>query len=124
MSTSLPPISFIQPSRNTDRTYERVEVPFDNILHFKAEQKYVIATALNGREYTLDVPLKELAATYGEHVVLSHRAHLVVVKHIESVKWSRSDDAGVVRLSNGETVPVSRRNHKIAIAASRRASNN
>ncbi len=119
MTNLSPPISFIRAGRGTERAYERVEVPFSEMLHFHADQKYVTATSIDGHEYTIDTPLKELAATYGDKVVMPHRAYLVVSEHIDSVMWSHRENKGVVRLQNGSTLPVSRRCRKAATAVSR-----
>jgi len=91
------------------RVGERMKlVPLQEILYFRADQKYV-AVVHPGGEMLIDEPLKALEEEFGEHFVRIHRSLLVSLEKLNALD---RDPAGQyqVRLRGLDApLPVSRR---------------
>ena len=83
-------------------------VPIEDVLYFRADQKYVTARHTGG-EVLLEESLKALEDEFGERLLRIHRSTLVAKPHVDGLE--KSDD-GICRLhlrGCGETLEVSRR---------------
>ncbi|MCQ9422695.1 LytTR family transcriptional regulator [Pseudomonas sp. LJDD11] len=87
-----------------------IRVPFADITHFKAEQKYVVAYHVGG-QLLLDTPLIELERVYGERLVRTHRSALVArdrLIHFQNERPSIRESAYVLLRGLAEPIAVSR----------------
>lgn len=83
-------------------------IPVEDILYFRAEQKYVTVRHSNGTDL-IDEPLKDLAEEFDSEFCRIHRSTLVALRHVESVERDRNGHL-VARLRGcDETLSVSRR---------------
>ncbi|KZX85461.1 hypothetical protein A3715_03825 [Oleiphilus sp. HI0009] len=82
------------------------KIDLDDILLFKADQKYVNVIHKQG-ETLSNQTLKELEELY-PHFIRVHRSTLVNTKHLRKLKKSASG-THIIELSNGLTTEVSRR---------------
>lgn len=98
-----------------------LRVPLTELLYLKAELKYVTLCSTRG-QWLLDEPLAELAQRLGDGVLRVHRNALVARTAVRALERAAgaaggpggagsadADDTWVVRLVNGETLAVSRR---------------
>jgi two-component system, LytTR family, response regulator AlgR len=94
-----------------------LRVPQAELLYLKAEQKYVTLRTAQG-QWLLDEPLADLAQRLGAGFLRVHRNALVARSAVRALERTApgspaepgaADDGWVVRLANGETLAVSRR---------------
>ena len=81
-------------------------IPVKDIRYFRAELKYVTVRHLRGED-VIDEPLKSLEDEFAHDFVRIHRSILVSLQHVDALE--RRLDGYVLRLRDGETLPVSRR---------------
>jgi len=81
-------------------------IPVGSIFYFRAEQKYVTVRHAEG-EHLIDESLIRLEEEFADAFVRAHRSLLVAIDHIDALE--RGNDGYALRLRNGETLPVSRR---------------
>lgn len=81
------------------------QVPLDDVIYFKAEEKYVLVKT-EKKEFLISDSLLNLERQFS-HFLKIHRAYLVNSKYI--VKFLKRDSSTVVFLKNQEYLPVSRR---------------
>ena len=91
-----------------------LRVPQAEVVYLKAELKYV-TLCCQGGQWLLDEPLADLAQRLGDGFLRVHRNALVARAAVRALERAPSstpgeaDEAWVVRLVNGETLAVSRR---------------
>ena len=92
-----------------------LRVPAAEVLYLKAELKYVTLCG-SGGQWLLDEPLADLERRLGDGFLRVHRNALVARTAVRALERSAaaagggdSDDGWVVRLANGDTLAVSRR---------------
>ena len=91
-----------------------LRVPQAEVVYLKAEQKYVTLRTAKG-QWLLDEPLADLAQRLGQRFLRVHRNALVARSAVRALERAHAhgagegDDSWVVRLSNGESLAVSRR---------------
>lgn len=83
-------------------------LPVDDILYFKAEQKYVSAISEEG-ELILDESLKTLEAEFEEQFIRIHRNTLVASQCIRSLEKDADGNCKILLKDYAEALPVSRR---------------
>lgn len=81
------------------------QVPLEDVIYFKAEEKYVLVKT-EKKEFLISDSLLNLERQFN-HFLKIHRAYLVNSKYI--VKFLKRDSSTVVFLKNQEYLPVSRR---------------
>ena len=97
-----------------------LRLPVPELLYLKAELKYVTLCSSTGgvvNKWLLDEPLADLAQRLGPGFLRVHRNALVALWAVRALERSTTlpgdsddaDDSWVVRLANGETLAVSRR---------------
>ncbi len=92
-----------------------LRVPLPEVVYLKAELKYVTLRSTQG-QWLLDEPLADLAQRLGGGFLRVHRNALVARAAVRTLERApaaatgqEADDSWVVRLANGETLAVSRR---------------
>ncbi len=88
-----------------------IRVPVENITHFKADNKYVIAHHVDG-QLLLDAPLIELEQVYGDRFIRVHHNALVSrdrLQGFQKKKLYSHAPATVLLVGTAEPVGVSRR---------------
>lgn len=80
----------------------------DDISHFRADQKYVVAYC-RGRERVVDESLKALEQEFAPRFLRIHRNCLVSVSYIEAVQRTRTGQSQVRLRGIDEPLTVSRR---------------
>ena len=87
---------------------ELVLVPIEDILYFRADQKYVTVRHVNGEDL-IDESLKSLEEEFEPDFVRIHRSTLAALKHMKSIE--RDDDGAqyVLLRGDGGRLQVSRR---------------
>lgn len=91
-------------------------VPVDDVTHFRADSKYVVAHHAGG-ELLLDEPLHALETRFGERFVRIHRGTLVSAKHLKAICPQRDGCALAMVEGVSEPLTVSRRHRRSAITA-------
>ena len=87
---------------------ELVLIPVEDVLYFRADQKYVTVRHVNGEDL-IDESLKSLEDEFEPDFARIHRSTLAALKHMKSVERDE-DGAQYVQLrGDGERLPVSRR---------------
>ena len=90
-------------------------IPIEDIIFFRAEQKYVSLFTRDGEEL-LDEPLKDLAAEFADRFIRIHRSVLIALSFLEGMERD-ADGHYEVRLRHcDQPLPVSRR-HVTAVKA-------
>ncbi len=84
-------------------------VPVDEITHFKADSKYVVAYHGDG-ETLLDEPLHALESRFGTRFARIHRSTLVSVRHLKSI--SRNPEGGWLATVEGVERPLRVSRHR------------
>jgi two-component system, LytTR family, response regulator AlgR len=91
-----------------------LRVPLTEVVYLKAELKYVTLCSSHG-QWLLDEPLADLAQRLGDGFLRVHRNALVARAAVRALERApaaagqEADEGWVVRLANGETLAVSRR---------------
>lgn len=85
-------------------TEQKHIIPIKSIIHLEAEGAYTIFIT-NDKTIVTSKHLKYYQELLGDDFIRCHQSHLVCKQKIKSI-----DKKGVLHLSNGDTVPVSRRN--------------
>lgn len=83
-------------------------VPLEEVLFFRADQKYVTLRHQGGEEL-LDDSLKTLEAQYGERFLRVHRNALVSKRHLKGIERTRGGRLMVLLDGCDEQLEVSRR---------------
>lgn len=83
-------------------------IPLDEILYFRAEQKYVTVRHAGGDDL-LDEPLKQLEDSFPDRFVRIHRSLLVAIDEVEALERAEGGGPRVRLRRSGERLPVSRR---------------
>jgi two-component system response regulator AlgR len=83
-------------------------IPFSEITHFQADNKYVTAYLL-GREELLEESLKQLEEEYGERLLRIHRNALVNLKALEGMEKDSEGRCYVTLQGAGRGPEISRR---------------
>jgi two-component system response regulator AlgR len=83
-------------------------IPVDEVLFFRAEQKYVTLIHTKG-ESLIEEPLRLLEKEFGSRFVRIHRNALVSVKHIEGMINTNSGKHLVVLIGTDIQLEISRR---------------
>ena len=83
-------------------------VPVDQIIYFRAEQKYVTVKHRAGDDL-LDEPLKSLADEFADTFMRVHRSTLVAVRYIEALERDRDSGYRIQLKHCDDSLPVSRR---------------
>lgn len=83
-------------------------IPVQEILYFRAEQKYV-SVRHGGGSHLIDESLKELEEEFPEEFVRIHRNALVAIRHIQVVEKGDGGQLQVRLRDCDEALPVSRR---------------
>ena len=98
-----------QRSHISARTRRGVElVPIDDVLYFRADQKYVTVRHAGG-ELLIDETLRELEEEFGPRFLRVHRNALVSVRHIQGLERLNDGAYQVALRDLEERVDVSRR---------------
>jgi len=83
-------------------------VPLDQVLYFRADQKYVSLVLADGEEIT-DETLKDLEAEFAADFIRIHRNTLVAVRHLQRIE-ALPDGRCVAWIAQcEEPLPISRR---------------
>ena len=95
---------------------DRIEfIDVSDIIHCKGEGNYTHIYLEGNKHLMVAKTLIEFEDLLKEHAFLrSHKTHLVNLKHVKAYVKS---DGGMLRLSNNETVAISRRRKDLVIAA-------
>lgn len=83
-------------------------LPLDDISHFRAEDKYVVAYC-DGRERIVDEPLKSLEIEFAKTLLRIHRNCLVSVAYIEAIQRTKTGQSQLRLRNVDEPQDVSRR---------------
>jgi two-component system response regulator AlgR len=83
-------------------------IPFSEITHFQADNKYVTAY-LPGREELLEESLKQLEEEYGERLLRIHRNALINLKALEGMEKDSEGRCYVTLHGAGRGPEISRR---------------
>ncbi|MEM9055337.1 MAG: LytTR family DNA-binding domain-containing protein [Pseudomonadota bacterium] len=87
----------------------RIEtITADKIIQINSADGYANIVTVDGRELLHSQSLAELEKMLPNAFVRVHRSHLVNIRHVRSLMRNREGN-GVLTLSNGAEVPVSRR---------------
>ncbi len=97
------------PQRLTLRHSGKVDaVDVSSIASLQAAGDYVVIRLLDGRELVATASLAALEKELPEHFLRVHRSYTVNAQHIASLK-RHAARTGTLTLTNGQTLPVSRR---------------
>ncbi len=80
----------------------------NDILYFRAEQKYVSAIWPEG-ELILDEPLKSLEREFDQQFIRIHRNTLVALQHIASLEKDAAGNTNILLKDHDDVLAVSRR---------------
>ncbi len=113
---SLKPLQAVRSHLSIHERGRVVLVPLNEVMYFRAEQKYVTVRTAE-REYLLEDSLTQLEAEFGDHLLRLHRNCLVAKPFIAGFEKRSilNEDAQIeqqwVAILKGvpETIPVSRR---------------
>lgn len=99
-----------------------IRTPLENVTHFSAEHKQVVAHTKSAGTFTLNIPLWDIASTICHRATQVHRSHLVMnhtLRGIKRYRPVRSDQwafeilttvaHGPHRACVQHTIPISRR---------------
>jgi len=87
---------------------ELVLVPIEDILYFRADQKYVTVRHVNGEDL-IDESLKSLEEEFEPDFARIHRSTLAALGHMKSIERDNDGAQYVLLRGDGERLPVSRR---------------
>lgn len=83
-------------------------VPIEDVLYFRAEQKYVTVCHKEG-EVLIDEPLKSIENEFGDRVLRIHRSTLVAKAHIGGLQKNKEGQWVISLRGSDDQLEVSRR---------------